>query len=264
MSGALATAKAIGTAIEDLVADDLCGLELALDEDAHHDAVVSELLCPSLVEATVPVVFAGIPLVEVGTRVEIKACVRRDDHDRRGRWLLKGRDDGQHAALLTVPTVIVMRIEATNGNEHKVWLTDSEIEELRRATTSQRDDLVIQLGAFVGLRAFEIPQVRPVDVNTTESGQYRLRVDSGKDTSGNGGKPRDAYLPYGVERDLQRYQNEHNIAPQDPFIDLKQPGVRAVVRRTAARAAEATGDDFAERTKEAHEELNESLERRTE
>ena len=136
-----------------------------------------------------------------------------------------------------------MRIEATDGNEHKVWLTDSEIDDLRCATNSQRDDLVIQLGAFVGLRAFEIPQVRPVDVKQTESGQYRLRVRGGKDTSGNGGKPRDAYLPDSVERDLQRFQNEHNIAPKDPVIDLSQPGVRALVRRTAHRAAQETGDD---------------------
>jgi len=136
-----------------------------------------------------------------------------------------------------------MRIESTAGNEHKVWLTDSEIDDLRRATNSQRDDIIIQLGAFVGLRAFEWPQVRPVDIKETESGQYRLRVQAGKDTSGNGGKPRDAYLPDSVERDLQRYQNEHNIAPKDPYIDLSQPGVRAVVRRTAARAADATGDE---------------------
>lgn len=136
-----------------------------------------------------------------------------------------------------------MRIEATDGNEHKVWLTDSEIEDLRRATNSQRDDRIIQLGAYVGLRAFEIPQVRPVDVSESDRGQYRLRVRSGKDTSGGGGKPRDAYLPDSVERDLQRYQNEHNIAPKDAYIDLKQPGVRAVVRRTAKRSAEATGDD---------------------
>ncbi|MFC7026374.1 site-specific integrase [Halomicroarcula sp. GCM10025324] len=138
-----------------------------------------------------------------------------------------------------------MRIEATNGNEHKVWLTDSEIEDLRRAANSSRDDLLIQLGAFVGLRAFEMPQVRPVDVKQTESDQYRLRIEAGKDTSGNGGKPRDAYLPDSVERDLQRFQNEHNIAPKDSFIDLSQPGVRAVVRRTAERAARETGDqDF--------------------
>lgn len=138
-----------------------------------------------------------------------------------------------------------MRLDATKGDEYKVWLTDEEIEDLRRAANSQRDDLLIQLGAFVGLRAFEIPQVHPADIKETESGQYRLRVRAGKDTSGNGGKPRDAFLPDRVERDLQRYQNEHNIAPQDPFIELKQPGVRAAVKRTAERAAEQTGvEDF--------------------
>jgi len=136
-----------------------------------------------------------------------------------------------------------MRVEATGGNEHKVWLTDTEIDDLRRATTSQRDDIIIQLGAFVGLRAFEIPQVRPTDVKQTDSGQFRLRVETGKDTTGGGGKPRDAYLPNDVERDLRRYQREHNIAPKDPVIELKQPGVRAVVRRTADRAAEETGDE---------------------
>lgn len=136
-----------------------------------------------------------------------------------------------------------MRIEATDGDEHKVWLTDGEIKDLRRTANSQRDDIIIQLGAFVGLRAFEIPQIRPADVKETESGQYRLRVRSGKDTSGGGGKPRDAYLPDDAERDLQRFQNEHNIAPKNPFIDLSQPGVRAVVRRTANRAAEQTGDE---------------------
>ena len=46
----------------------------------------------------------------------------------------------------------------------------------------------------------------------TDSGQYRLRVRAGKDTNGNGGKPRDAYLPNSVERGLQRFQNENNVA----------------------------------------------------
>ncbi|WP_324662425.1 hypothetical protein [Haloarcula sediminis] len=109
-SGRVAQAKAIGTDVEDLVADDVGDLDLALDEDAHHDAVVSDLLCPSLVEASVPVVFAGIPLVEVGTKVEIKACVRRDGHDRRGRWVIKGRDDGQHAALLDAAAMYALAV----------------------------------------------------------------------------------------------------------------------------------------------------------
>jgi integrase len=139
-----------------------------------------------------------------------------------------------------------MRLEATQAdNETKVWLTDSEIEGLRRAAVSYRDDIIIQLGAFVGLRAFEIPQIQPRHIKTTDSGSYRLRVPRGKDTTGGGGKPRDAFLPADVERDLQQYQNAENIAPRDPFVDLTERGVRAAVKRTAEAAAEQTGDaDF--------------------
>jgi len=137
-----------------------------------------------------------------------------------------------------------MRIKATNADdEHKVWMTDEEIEELRRATASYRDDVIIQLGAYVGLRAFEIPQVTPSDIKTTESGQYRLHVPRGKDTSGNGGKPRDAFLPADVERSLQQYQNAENIAPKDALVDLTERGVRAAVKRTAEAAAESTGNN---------------------
>jgi integrase len=139
-----------------------------------------------------------------------------------------------------------MRLEATEAeNETKVWLTDSEIEELRRAAASYRDDVIIQLGAFVGLRAFEIPQVSPAGISETENGRYRLRVPEGKDTTGSGGKPRDAYLPTDVERDLQQFQNVENIAPKESFVDLTERGVRSVVKRTAEAAAENTGDqDF--------------------
>ena len=50
-----------------------------------------------------------------------------------------------------------MRLEETKieGN-YGVWLTDNEIEELRRAAGSYRDDILIRLGASVGLRAFEM------------------------------------------------------------------------------------------------------------
>jgi integrase len=137
-----------------------------------------------------------------------------------------------------------MRIQSTKAdNETKVWLTDSEIEDLRRASAGYRDDVIIQLGAFVGLRAFEIPQVTPAGISATDSGQYRLRVPRGKDTTGNGGKPRNAYLPDAVERDLQQFQNSENIPPNDSFVDLTERGVRAAVKRTAEAAAEQTGND---------------------
>lgn len=138
-----------------------------------------------------------------------------------------------------------MRLEPTaKPDEYKVWMTDSELEELRRAAASNRDDIIIQLGGYVGLRAFEIPQVTPKHVRRTEDGDhYRLRVPEGKDTSGNGGKPRDAYLPKDVEANLHRFKTANNIAASDPFFDLKERGVRDVVKRTARRAADQTGDD---------------------
>ncbi|GAB6879193.1 site-specific integrase [Halorubrum gandharaense] len=140
-----------------------------------------------------------------------------------------------------------MRLEATGAeDQYKVWMTDSELEELRRSATSHRDDLIIQLGGYAGLRSFEILQVTPGDVKRTEDGEhYRLRIPEGKDTSGSGGKPRDAYLPHHVERDLHRYVSSENISERERVIDLTERAVRAAVKRTAERAADETGDgDF--------------------
>lgn len=139
-----------------------------------------------------------------------------------------------------------MRLESTNHSNqdvYKVWMSDNEFEELRRAAANHRDDLIMQLGGRCGLRAFEIPQVMPKHVKRNENNNYRLRVPRGKDTTDSGGKPRDAFLESDVEADLQRFQNAENIAPSQPYIDLSESGVRDVVRRTAARAAERTGDD---------------------
>ncbi len=137
-----------------------------------------------------------------------------------------------------------MRLELTaKSDEYNVWMTDNELEQLQRAATSHRDDLILQLGGYVGLRAFEIPQVCPKHVKrTTDGNHYRLRVPRGKDTTGSGGKPRDAYLPPDVESDIHRYTTAETTAPDEPLVDLSTRGVRAVVKRTAERAAEETGD----------------------
>jgi len=138
-----------------------------------------------------------------------------------------------------------MRLESTAREEvYKVWITDEELRELRRASANHRDDLVIQLGGYVGLRAFEVPQIRQKHVKRTEDGEhYRLRVPKGKDTSGNGGKPRDAYLPQDVESDIHRYLNAENIGRNEPLVDLSERGVRDIVKRTANQVAEETDDN---------------------
>lgn len=138
-----------------------------------------------------------------------------------------------------------MRLEATGtDDQYKVWMTDAELERLRRHAATHRDDLIIQLGGYVGLRAFEIAQVCPKHVKRTEDGDhYRLRVPEGKDTTGSGGKPRDAFLPHDVEADIHRYQTAEDVARDEPLVGIKKSAIRDVVKRTAVRAAEATGDD---------------------
>lgn len=136
-----------------------------------------------------------------------------------------------------------MRKERTKSG-FKVWLTDDEIEELRRAAGSRRDDLIIQLGAYVGLRAFEIPQIEPRHVKRASDGDdYRLRVERGKDTDTGKGKPRDAYLPADTERDLYQFARDEDLDDDEPYVDLTPGGVRAAVRRTAEAAADRSGDD---------------------
>jgi integrase len=140
-----------------------------------------------------------------------------------------------------------MRLEATKGeDQYKVWMTDDELEELRRHAATQRDDVIILLGGYVGLRSFEIPQVQPQHIKRAGGDRrYRLRVPEGKDTTGSGGKPRDAYLPRDVEAALNRYKNAEDIDHTEPFVDLTPRAVRQVVKRTADRAADETGDgDF--------------------
>ena len=140
-----------------------------------------------------------------------------------------------------------MRKDTTAGGEVKVWLTDDEVEGLRRAAGSRRDDLVIQLGAFVGLRAFEIPQVKPKHVKRSgeDGSHYRLRVPEGKDTRRGEGEPRDAYLPTDTERDLFQYARDNDLGDDEPYLDLGVSTVRQIVKRTAERAAERTGkEDF--------------------
>ena len=137
-----------------------------------------------------------------------------------------------------------MRTERTSGGEMKVWLTDDEVDTLRRAAGSRRDDLIMQLGAYVGLRAFEVPQVTPGHVRRVDDGDhYRLRVPRGKDTASGVGKPRNAYLPADVERDLYQYARDEQLDENEPYADLTPAGVRAVVKRTAEAAADRTGDE---------------------
>jgi len=128
----------------------------------------------------------------------------------------------------------------------KVWLTRDDVRKLRRIAVSDRNQVIIDLGSKVGLRSFEVPQVKPNGISRTDDGDhYRIHVPKGKDTAEGNGKPRDAYLPSAVETKLFQYQRDNDIADDNPFIDIKPRSVRAAVKRlTEAAADEYDNDDW--------------------
>lgn len=143
-----------------------------------------------------------------------------------------------------------MRVETEATNDvvenprPKVFMTDEEYRLLRRSAESNRDELMIRLGGEVGLRSFEVPQEKPKHVRRSEDGEhYFLRVPRGKDTSGTGGKPRDAFLPRDLETRLHRYARDNEIGDDEAYFPYSPRWVQERVKLAAKNAYEESGDE---------------------
>lgn len=109
-SDARAVAKRIGEDVELLVAEVLEGVHLIPDSTVDwYDAVATVGVFPP----QPPTVFGGICLIWRGAPVEIKACslsVSNGDGNRHGRWLFKGRYDGQHQKLVDANGIYALAV----------------------------------------------------------------------------------------------------------------------------------------------------------
>lgn len=139
-----------------------------------------------------------------------------------------------------------MQIESTSGeNEYKVWLTPDELDQLENHAEerSAKHYATVLLGARVGLRAQEIASMK-YDHLREENGHYRLRVPekSGKDTTGSGGKARDAWVPSNAERALLRIRFELDADDSEPLLGVKKRRVRQIVEELGKELANKTGN----------------------
>lgn len=142
-----------------------------------------------------------------------------------------------------------MQLEKAGGQqktEYKCWMNEEEYRKLKRQALSYRDEIVIRLGGEVGLRSFEIPQIKPKHIKRDTTGEHHfLRIPRGKDTKQSGGKPRDAYLPRDLETQIHRYIQTQNIERNSSILDYTPRRIQQIVKETAERAAEETGiEDF--------------------
>lgn len=124
------------------------------------------------------------------------------------------------------------------GREIDVRLTEREYEQLRRATETYREELVIRLCGEVGLRTAEIPRLRPADI-VGEGGEGRTRYFLTVRESD--GKTRTAYLPAAVAHDFWQYVRSNGIGTEQPVVDVSTRRVQMLVDEISERAAAQTG-----------------------
>lgn len=141
-----------------------------------------------------------------------------------------------------------MRTKRLGNNTWRVYLNPHDYENLRDAAASFQAELAIRLGGEVGLRVNETAKVKPEHIKPSTNPEVEahfLRVPEGKDTTGqlDDGKYREAFLPVDVERLLTRYVRTNEIATGEDVFDVTKRSVQNYIKRSAAKAAEETGDD---------------------
>jgi predicted DNA binding protein len=110
------------------------------------------------------------------------------------------------------------------------WSDSGAYEQLRRATTTHREDLVIRLGAEVGLRPLEMSQLTLSQIYT-HGEHYFLTLSE-----------RLAYLPADIEHDIRKYASGEGISPDEPVFDVTPRRLQMLIREVATRASDA-GDE---------------------
>ncbi|RYJ08361.1 bacterio-opsin activator [Halogeometricum borinquense] len=114
-------------------------------------------------------------------------------------------------------------------------LAEGDYERLRRATETYREDLVLRLGAEVGLKPAEMSQFKPTHVvHRTHRGTdlYLLAVPA---------DGRNAYLPSDVEHDVRKYVRANNIDETERVFPVTPRRLQMLVSSVGERAAEKTG-----------------------
>jgi PAS domain S-box-containing protein len=133
-----------------------------------------------------------------------------------------------------------MLLEET-ADDAALVLTDRHYRQLRLGVETYRQELVLRLGAEVGLRPAEMTRIRPTDVTTHERGGRLHHFVAVPDEDG--GVDRQAYLPDDVENDLRKYVRAEDVAEDDRVLPVTPRRVQMLVSEIVQRTADRTGND---------------------
>jgi len=133
-----------------------------------------------------------------------------------------------------------MLLEET-ADDAALVLTDRHYRQFRMGVETYRQELVLRLGAEVGLRPAEMTRIRPADVTTLErGGRFHHFVDVPDE---DGDTDRRAYLPDDVENDLRKYVQAEDIADDERILPVTPRRIQMLVSEIVTRTAERTGNE---------------------
>ena len=120
----------------------------------------------------------------------------------------------------------------------KVWLSESDVEDLLDAAKDTERRIAFALGARCGLRSHEILQVSPDDLVDTQAG-HMLIVEHGK-----GDKYRETPAPPDLVTQIETIDDMRTEASDEPLLSVENTNsLRYWIKSTREQLAEQTGDD---------------------
>ena len=120
----------------------------------------------------------------------------------------------------------------------KVWLSQTEVEQLLEAASNTQQRLAYALGARCGLRSHEVLDVAPKDVVSTDAGTV-LRVRHGK-----GDKYRETPVPRDLATTIRTVADVRSAPPNASLLEISSArSLRRWLNGTARQLHEETGDD---------------------
>jgi len=138
----------------------------------------------------------------------------------------------------------MVRIDDSNERV-KCWLDFPDEIKILEQKARERDweqEIAIQLMARIGCRSSGVLTARPENLEWNNTGEYWEIAIRGKNTKGGEKTVRDAYVPDSVKQNLDRYQSERDISPDEPYISKSVKTVERWVREITDEIAETHGE----------------------
>lgn len=139
----------------------------------------------------------------------------------------------------------MVRIDDSNERV-KCWLDFPEEVEEVESKARERDweqEVFIQLQVRVGARVSGVLSAKPSGIKWNEDGEYWSIEIRGKNTKGGEKTVRDAYLPKSVKENLDRYQAERGIEPDEHYVQKSVSTLRRWVDEITNELAKETGKE---------------------